>query len=126
MGSGDTPPRPDHVGLLAEHLKVPPAFLAAGRPYARLESSAAHFRSLRKTPAHQRAKAIAFVEQVWELVYALRSGCSCRRSTAGFSAGEVCPGVVRMIPIRLPKRCVRLGGLNAPIPRMIRPLEPMA
>ena len=29
--AGTHPPRPDHVGLLAEHLKVPPAFLAAGQ-----------------------------------------------------------------------------------------------
>jgi transcriptional regulator with XRE-family HTH domain len=78
--SGTHPPRPDHVGRLAELLGVPPAFLAVGRPYARLEASAAHFRSLRRTPAHQRARATAFAEQVWELVYALESECSCRRS----------------------------------------------
>src|ERR1035438_9417321 len=92
--AGTHPPRPDHVGLLAEHLKVPPAFLAAGRPYARLESAAAHFRSLRKTPAHQRAKAIAFTEQVWELVYALEKRVQLPPvDLPGFSAGEVCPGV---------------------------------
>src|SRR5258708_17165304 len=62
--SGTHPPRPDHVGRLAGLLDVPPAFLSAGRPYARLESSAAHLRSLRRTPAHQRAKADAFAEEV--------------------------------------------------------------
>ena len=35
--SGTHPPRPDHVGHLAEVLEVPPAFLAGGRPYARLD-----------------------------------------------------------------------------------------
>src|SRR5262245_36230119 len=46
--AGTHVPRPDHIGSLADVLGVPPAFLAIGRPYARLESSAAHFRSPRK------------------------------------------------------------------------------
>jgi hypothetical protein len=36
-----------------------------------LDASTAHFRSLRSTRASQRAKAVAFVEQVWELAHAL-------------------------------------------------------
>ena len=123
--AGTHPPRPDHVGLLSEHLKVPPAFLAAGRPYARLESSAAHFRSLRKTPAHQRAKAIAFVEQVWELVYALEKRVQLPPvDLPGFSAGEVCPGVVSTDPIQAAQALRKAWGLGtAPIPRMVRLLE---
>jgi Zn-dependent peptidase ImmA (M78 family)/transcriptional regulator with XRE-family HTH domain len=123
--AGTHPPRPDHVGLLAEHLKVPPAFLAAGRPYARLESSAAHFRSLRKTPAHQRAKAIAFTEQVWELVYALEKRVQLPPvDLPGFSAGEVCPGVVSTDPIQAAQALRKAWGLRtAPIPRMVRLLE---
>ena len=66
-----TPPRPDHVQHLAEILQVPIGFFAAGRPHARLDASTAHFRSLRSTRAAQRAKAVAFVEQVWELAHAL-------------------------------------------------------
>src|SRR5260370_22999816 len=65
--AGTHQPRPDHIRDLAEVLQIPPSFLAAGRPYARLESSAAHFRSLRRTPAVERARAIAFTEQVWEV-----------------------------------------------------------
>jgi transcriptional regulator with XRE-family HTH domain len=88
--SGTHPPRPDHIARLAEALEVPPAFLAAGRPYARLKFSAAHFRSLRRTPAHQRGKAVAFAEQVWELVYALRSVSSCPLSTClAFCGGDL-------------------------------------
>lgn len=66
-----TPPRPDHLLKLAEILDVPVGFFALGRPHARLDAAAAHFRSLRSTRASQRAKAVAFVEQVWELAYAL-------------------------------------------------------
>ncbi|WP_370942011.1 helix-turn-helix domain-containing protein [Amycolatopsis sp. cg5] len=66
-----TPPRPDHVQHLAEILDVPLGFFAAGRAHAQLDASTAHFRSLRSTRAAQRAKAIAFVEQVWELAHAL-------------------------------------------------------
>jgi Zn-dependent peptidase ImmA (M78 family)/transcriptional regulator with XRE-family HTH domain len=66
-----TPPRPDHVQRLAEVLDVPVGFFAVGRPHAHLDASTAHFRSLRSTRASQRAKAVAFVEQVWELAHAL-------------------------------------------------------
>ncbi|MBC2637511.1 ImmA/IrrE family metallo-endopeptidase [Rhodococcus wratislaviensis] len=69
--AGTTTPRPDNIGHLAEVLDVIPSFFAAGRPYARLDGSSAHFRSLRRTPATQRDKAIAYTEQVWELAHAL-------------------------------------------------------
>jgi Zn-dependent peptidase ImmA (M78 family)/DNA-binding XRE family transcriptional regulator len=123
--AGTHPPRPDHVGRLAEELRVPPAFLAVGRPYARLESSAAHFRSLRKTPAHQRVKAIAFAEQVWELVYALEKRVQLPPvDLPGFSAGEVCPNVVSSDPVQAAQALRKAWGLGtAPIPRMVRLLE---
>lgn len=69
--AGTTTPRPDHIGLLAGTLDVIAPFFSAGRPYTRLDTSAAHFRSLRRTPATQRDKAIAYTEQVWELAHAL-------------------------------------------------------
>jgi Zn-dependent peptidase ImmA (M78 family)/DNA-binding transcriptional regulator YiaG len=123
--SGTHPPRPDHVGRLAEVLEVPPAFLAGGRPYARLESSAAHFRSLRRTPAHQRAKAIAFAEQVWELVYALEKRIQLPPvELPGFTAGEVSTELADANPVqaaRALRRAWRLG--TAPIPRMVRLME---
>lgn len=123
--SGTHPPRPDHVGKLAEFLGVPPAFLAAGRPYARLESSAAHFRSLRKTPVQQRAKAIAFAEQIWELVYALEKRVQLPPvDLPGFTAGEVCPDMRNSDPVRAAQALRRAWGLGTgPIPRMVRLLE---
>lgn len=69
--SRTSPPRPDHVVKLGEALDVPIDFFAVGRPFAPLDGSAAHFRSLRSTRVGQRARAVAFVEQVWELTYAL-------------------------------------------------------
>jgi len=69
--AGVITPRPDHLGKLAKILDVPIAFFAAGRPYAHLDASVAHFRSLRNTQVGQRAKAVAFVEQLWELTHAL-------------------------------------------------------
>ncbi len=114
--SGTHPPRPDHVGRLAELLDVPPAFLAAGRPYARLESSAAHFRSLRHTPAHQRAKAIAFAEQVWELVYALEKRVQLPPvDLPGFSAGEVSPEAADADPAQAARALRRSWALELPL-----------
>jgi Zn-dependent peptidase ImmA (M78 family)/transcriptional regulator with XRE-family HTH domain len=123
--SGAHPPRPDHIGRLADLLQVPPAFLAAGRPYARLESSAAHFRSLRKTPAHQRAKALAFAEQVWELVYALEKRVQLPAvDLPGFAAGEVSPDMTDADPVQAARALRRAWGLGtAPIPRMVRMME---
>lgn len=123
--SGTHPPRPDHVGSLAEVLKVPPAFLAGGRPYARLETSAAHFRSLRRTPAHQRAKAVAFAEQIWELVHALEKRVQLPPvDLPGFTAGEVWSESQGADPIQAARALRQAWGLGAaPIPHMIRLLE---
>ncbi|OZM77295.1 DNA-binding protein [Pseudonocardia sp. MH-G8] len=69
--AGIITPRADHLDALARVLGVPVAFFATGRPHARLDASMAHFRSLRSTRVGQRAKAAAFVEQLWELAHAL-------------------------------------------------------
>ena len=123
--SGTHPPRPDHVGRLAAVLEVPPAFLAGGRPYARLEGSAAHFRSLRRTPAHQRARAIAFAEQVWELVYALEKRVQLPPvDLPGFTAGEVFTKPTADDPVQAARNLRRAWGLGtARIPHMVRLME---
>lgn len=64
-------PRPDVMYALAKALDVPTEYFAIGRPIGRVDGSDAHFRSLRSTTARDRAKAIAFIEQVWELAFAL-------------------------------------------------------
>jgi Zn-dependent peptidase ImmA (M78 family)/transcriptional regulator with XRE-family HTH domain len=123
--AGTHPPRPDHVQRLSELLEVPPAFFAAGRPYARLESSAAHFRSLRKTPAQHRAKAIAFAEQVWELVHALEKRVQLPPvNLPGFAAGEISPELGGATPVQAAQMLRRHWGLGAgPIPHVVRTLE---
>jgi len=64
-------PRRDLLPVLAGALDVPVDYLATGRPFGRVDGAQAHFRSLRSTSARDRAKAIAFIEQVWELTFAL-------------------------------------------------------
>ena len=69
--SQSSTPRRDLLPLLARELHVPVEYFATGRPIGRVDGSQAHFRSLRSTSARDRAKAIAFIEQVWELTFAL-------------------------------------------------------
>jgi len=69
--SGVHSPGPLVVRGLAEALDVPLEFFAPDRPLTSLDSSDAHFRSLRSTTVGQRNKALAFTEQVWELTHAL-------------------------------------------------------
>ncbi|GAA1134233.1 XRE family transcriptional regulator [Citricoccus alkalitolerans] len=69
--AGITTPRPDQLPKLADSLGVPLGFFTGGRPHAHLDASTAHFRSLRSTRVSQRAKAVTYVELLWELTYAL-------------------------------------------------------
>lgn len=123
--AGTTAPKAHHVARLAELLDVQPAFFAGGRRYVRLDLSDAHFRSLRSTPASLRAKAIAFTEQVWELVYALETRVELPPvDLPGFAGGEVQPGSWAGDPIaaaRLLRQHWNLG--EAPIARLVRTME---
>ena len=123
--SGTHKPRPDHLATLAELLEVPTPFFAAGRPYARLDSSTAHFRSLRRTPAIQRAKAIAFTEQVWELAYALEKRVELPPvDLPGFSAGEVNGEYADASPVDAARTLRANWGLGTgPIPFLVRTME---
>lgn len=123
--AGAHPPRPNHVRALALGLDVEPAFLASGRPYARLDSAAAHFRSLRKTPAIQRAKAIAFVEQVWELAHALEQRVQLPPvDLPGFSAGEIDTSDISRDPRQAARDLRQAWGVPpGRIPRLVRLLE---
>lgn len=69
--SGVSAPRPEVLERLASELDQPIRFFASGRPYTQLETSDAHFSTLRSTTVGERAKALAFTEQVWELMHAL-------------------------------------------------------
>lgn len=118
-------PRPDHVQTLSDVLDVPVPFFAAGRPYARLSESDTHFRSLRKTPAYQRAKAVAFTEQVWELTFALEKRVQLPPvHLPGFSAGEITPGKSAVDPALAAQMLRSEWSLGTgKIPRLVRTME---
>ncbi|GII80681.1 DNA-binding protein [Sphaerisporangium rufum] len=122
--TGATRPRPDLVPRLAEVLGVPMAFFLPGRPHAKLDGSMAHFRSLRSTRAHQRARAVAFVEQVWELAHALESRVRLPAvDLPGFAGGEVhaAPAGDPAAAARALRRHWGLG--TGPVAHLVRRLE---
>ncbi|GAA4594550.1 XRE family transcriptional regulator [Planotetraspora phitsanulokensis] len=124
--TGMTRPRPALVPQLADALAVPPAFFLTGRPHGKLDGSMAHFRSLRSTRAHQRAKAVAFVEQVWELAHALEKRVRLPHvDLPGFSGGEVHAGVdLPRDPAQAARALRRLWGLGTgPLSHIVRHME---
>ncbi len=64
-------PRPQMLAELARLLVQDVGFFAGGRPLVRLDTTEAHFRSLRSLRAADRDLALATAEQIWELVCAL-------------------------------------------------------
>lgn len=120
---GTNPPRPDHIGALSSLLDVPIPFFATGRPHAPVAESDAHFRSLRRTPTHQRKKATSFVEQVWELTYALERHVRLPSvNLPGFDNGEVIPSNLAPADAAQMMRTVWALG-KGPIPRVVRTME---
>lgn len=121
--TGTNPPRPDHIHALSSLLDIPVEFLAAGRPHAPVSESDAHFRSLRRTPAHQRKKATSFVEQIWELTLALEKHVRLPIvDIPGFSDGEVTPSALS--PSATAQMVRNSWGLGSgPIPRVVRTME---
>src|SRR5664280_1023498 len=123
--AGIHPPRPDHVDALAAALQVPGGFFAPGRPYARMDASAAHFRSLRATRTKDRDRAVAFVEQLWELTYALERRVELPRVDLPGRPGA--PGAAAEAPLdpAAAARAVRSAWRTAPgpFPHLVRTLE---
>ncbi|GAA1270549.1 XRE family transcriptional regulator [Sphaerisporangium rubeum] len=124
--TGTTHPRPHLIPRLADELDVPLAFFLTGRPHGKLDGSMAHFRSLRSTRAHQRAKAVAFVEQVWELTHALELLVRLPRvDLPGFSGGEVHSGVELPREPAAAARALRAhwGLGTGPVAHLVRHME---
>ncbi|MFD8104243.1 helix-turn-helix domain-containing protein [Nocardia fluminea] len=123
---GTNKPRPEVLPRLAQILDVQLAFFVSGRPHGRLDPSAAHFRSLRSTRSYQRAKAVAYAEQVWELVYALERRVQLPPvDLPGFTGGEVEPGTALPRDPAAAARALRAAwGLGTgPITHLVRRLE---
>lgn len=68
---GVTRPRPELIIRLADALQVPIGFFLAGRPHGRIAATDPNFRSLRSMRVSERDKAVAVVEQIWELAHEL-------------------------------------------------------
>ncbi|GAB3900850.1 hypothetical protein GCM10029964_088800 [Kibdelosporangium lantanae] len=120
---GTNRPRPDILPRLADVLAVPMSFFLVGRPHGRLEASAAHFRSLRSTRSYQRAKAVAYTEQVWELTHALEKRVQLPWvDVPGFAGGEVDP--VATDPVAAARLLRKAWGLGTgPISHLVRRME---
>ncbi|WP_345057390.1 XRE family transcriptional regulator [Streptomyces rameus] len=124
--TGVSRPRPDLVPRLAEVLGVPATFFLVGRPANRLDSSMAHFRSLRSTPKSQRERALAFAEQVWELTYALERRIQLPLvNLPGFAGGEVHPGAeLPTDPAAAARELRRLWDMgDGPVTHLVRRME---
>lgn len=123
--SGATPPRAELIPVLAQQLGVPREFFATGRPLARLEAGDAFFRSLRSTTAKQRAKAISYTEQLWELVHAIEKHVRLPRvNLPGFVGGEIEPGVFPSDPVAAARTLRKEWGLGTdPVPHLVRTIE---
>jgi len=124
--AGIQAPRPYLLLRLAELLEVPAEFFVLGRPYARLNAATAHFRSLRRTSASQRDKAVAFVEQLWELTYALekRIELPVVDLPGMTTGGDQVPGILPADPVGA-ARSLRCAWQipPGPFPHLIRNLE---
>lgn len=123
--SGATPPRAELIPVLARVLDVPREFFAAGRPQARLQTSDAYFRSLRSTTSKQRAKAISYTEQLWELVHTIEKHVRLPQvDLPGFVGGEIEPGVFPGDPIAAARALRKAWNLGTePIPHLVRTIE---
>lgn len=123
--SGATQPRAELIPLLARELDVPREFFAAGRPLARLETADAFFRSLRSTTARQRAKAVSYTEQLWELVHAVEKHVRLPSvNLPGFLGGEIESGAFPSDPIAAARKLRKAWGLGTePIAHLVRTIE---
>lgn len=116
-------PRPYHVQALARLFDLPLEFFSSGRAYARLESANTHFRSLRKTPARERDRAVAFTEQIWEVAHAIETRVELPPvSLPGFSGGEA--EIRNADPVEAASMVRKAWGLpSGPVKNLVRLLE---
>lgn len=124
--TGSSGVRPLQITRLADVLGVPPNFFLAGRAHGKLDAAMAHFRSLRSMRSYQRAKAISFVEQVWELAHSLEKYVQLPYvDVPGFAGGELESGTLLPAdPTEAAKALRRHWNLGVgPIPHLVRNLE---
>jgi Zn-dependent peptidase ImmA (M78 family)/transcriptional regulator with XRE-family HTH domain len=117
---GQAKPSAETLARCASALSVPIEFFAGGRPFLKVDTGSAHFRSLRATRSYQREQAMGFVALLWEVVQAVER-------------------VVELPPLSLPglhdfttfstpgdaAKALRmhLGNLHEPLPHLVRHAE---
>lgn len=112
-------PRPEILGLLAKELGQPVAFFAMGRPIGKLDVSQAHFRSLRSTRASERLKATSFVEQVWEVTFALEKRVAFPDVNVPFNEADS-----SMSPVEAARALRSYWEVpNGPVPNLVELME---
>ncbi|WP_104062056.1 ImmA/IrrE family metallo-endopeptidase [Arthrobacter sp. 4R501] len=112
-------PRPEILGLLARELGQPVAFFAMGRPIGKLDVSQAHFRSLRSTRASERLKATSFVEQVWEVTFALEKRVAFPDVNVPFNEADS-----SMSPVEAARALRSYWEMpNGPVPNLVELME---
>ena len=117
-------PRPDHIRALSKILEVPSSFFAVGRPHARLDASAIHFRQFRQMSTVQRNRAVAHTEFVWELCNALEKRVRFPAvDLPGFTGGEL-TRTTPHDPFDAARNLRRTWGIgDGPISRVVRTIE---
>ncbi|MCL2632449.1 MAG: XRE family transcriptional regulator [Coriobacteriia bacterium] len=123
--TGTSKPRPDLVAKLSSLLSVLPEFFLAGRPQAHLETSQVFFRSLRSTSARQRAKAVAYTEQIWELATMLEKYVRLPAvDIPDYTAENLSQGVATASPSEAARLLRTRWGLgNNPVSHLVTLLE---
>ncbi|MCK9871425.1 ImmA/IrrE family metallo-endopeptidase [Nocardiopsis dassonvillei] len=124
--TGTSKPRPELIPTLAAALDQLPEFFLAGRPHGKVDSSMAHFRSLRKTPSFRRDQAATYAGQVWELAHALEKRIQLPLvDLPGFSGGEVHSGTeLPSDPVEAARALRQRWGLGpGPVRHLVRVLE---
>lgn len=118
--SAVTRPRSSTVAVLSEVLDVLPSFFVAGRSMPELPPGGAHFRSLRRTRAVERQRALAYVQLVCE---------AAEQLTRFVELPPVSLGLCSDLPVHespramaaLLRQCWSLD--DGPVPHLVRQME---
>lgn len=116
---GQSGPSASTLARCAAALELPVGFFESGRPQLRLDTTQAHFRSLRATTAVGRRQALAHVELLWELTEALDQAIELPPIDLGLPLG-----IPHGDPARTARTVRKAWDLTAgPIVHLVRNLE---
>lgn len=116
---GQSRPSVPTLDRCASALDVPVGFFGVGRPQLRLDTTQAHFRSLRATTAVRRQQALAHVELLWEITDRLDQVIELPPVDLGLPLGIPHGDVSRTA--RTVRKAWDLGG--GPVVHLVRNLE---